>query len=375
MQKRPPPSYVQYIPLALLALVILLAAYSFVLNGEIGSLKNQLAEQKQNADSAEASLKGQIQVLNQKVSQKDAQIGNLTLAVNQKGIQLSSLSKKLNETEKELNDTKAELASKESSLEEAQEHFEELKDEIEQVEDSLDDTLQWLSENSHMSEQTEYFVDYSERKCVEGNDLNLACVSLFMDMHLDYVYIDEPNDKLNSIDEMVAKGGGDCEDFSLFLKALINDYETNANLIAWEPGTGKFVIHTGSTNEWYYDKADSVNLGKLKNYYPAVFCYVTYFDGSRLEGHCIVALPEKEIKSADDLKFLEGAQAFEPQNGKYKGTIGDDFTLCDGDCGYTPGDSIIVITDSDIYQYIDNKWESIQEQKENLNKLKADLPA
>ncbi len=362
-------------PVVLAGLILLLFAFIFILNNDVSSLRQELAQEKERANSTETSLKNQVQILNQQVGQKDAQISNLTIKLNNSEFQLFTTKRKLNDTEKELNDTKAELASKESSLEEAQEKFEELKDEIEEVEDSLDDTLQWLSENSHMSEQTNYFIDYSERKCVDGNDLNLACISLFMDMHLDYVYIDEPNDKLNSIDEMVAKGGGDCEDFSLFLKALINDYETNANLIAWKEGTGKFVIHTGSTNEWFYENANSVNLGKLKNYYPVVFCYVTAYYGNRLEGHCIVALPDNEIKSADDLPFLEGAETFEPQNGKYKGTIGDEFTLCDGEeCGYSVGDSIIVITDSDIYQYIDNNWESIQEQKENLDDLKQSLP-
>jgi hypothetical protein len=361
---------IKLLPAVLALLVLLLFAFVFLLNSEVASLKGELAQEKARANSTETSLKSQIALLNQKVNEKDAEIGNLSLSVNQKEFQIFHLSKKLNETEKELNETKAELASKESSLEEAEEKFEDLKDEISQVEDSLDETLQWLSENSHMSAQTEYFIDYSDRKCVDGNDLNLACVALFMDMHLDFVYIDEPNDKLNSIDEMVAKGGGDCEDFSLFLKALINDYETNANLIAWEDGSGKFVIHTTDTREWFYSNADAVNLGKLKNYYPAVFCYVTEYTGYRLEGHCIVALPEKQIKSADDLPNLLGAETFEPQNGRYKGEIGDEFTLCDGGpCGTSPGDSIIVITDSDIYQYIDNKWESIGEQKEKLSEI------
>lgn len=362
------------LPAALTVLIILLLLLLILQWSEISSLDSQIEQSRQQAESNEASLKAQIQLLNQKVNQKDAEIGNLTLTIGEKDILITGLSQDLNDTEEELNETRAELASKETSLEEAQERFEELKEEIEDAESSLNDTLQWLQENSHMSMQTENFIDYSDRKCVDGNDLNLACVPLFMDMYLDFVYVEEPNDKLNSIDEMIAKGGGDCEDFSLFLKALINDYDVNANLLAWEEGAGRFVIHETDTRQWYYDDAEPVNLGKLKNYHPVVFCYVTQYT-FRLEGHCIVALPEKEITDVGELSYLEGAGTFEPQNGRYTGTIGEDFRLCDDSpCGTSPDDSIIVITDSDIYQFIDNEWESIGQQKDNLDALRQALP-
>jgi archaellum component FlaC len=360
-----------------LVLIVIIAVLAFALvlvaaDNELA--KAQLAETKKESASAEAELKSQIELLTRQVNQKDAEISNLTVSLDQKEMQLSSVSERLDETEHELNQTKTELASKETRLEEAEEHFQELKDEIKEVESSLDETLQWLQDNSHMSAQTEYFIEYSDRKCVDGNDLNLACVAMFMDMHLDFVYVDEPNDKLNSIDEMIAKGGGDCEDFSLFLKALLNDYQANANLLTWEEGTGKFIIHSTSTKQWFYEDAEPLNLGKLKNYYPAVFCYVTSYTTYRLEGHCIVALPVKEITSRAELHYLDGAETFEPQTGEYMGTIGKEFKFCEQDCGTVPGDSIIVITDSDIYQMIDGRWESIEEQKEKLDELKQSLP-
>ncbi|MBU0527665.1 hypothetical protein KKE92_04235 [Candidatus Micrarchaeota archaeon] len=358
--------------ISIIALIIV-STILVVLFFENNSLKADIADNQEQYDAHEQALKQEITLLKSNINQKDAELGSLRLNLTEREIEITSLSKDLAETEQKLNDTEAELKSKQTTLEEYTEEFNELSSDIEEIENSLTDSLQWLSENSKMSFQTEYFISYSSRKCVEDGELNLACIPLFMDMHIGFTYVDEPNDKLNSIDEMIEKGGGDCEDYSIFLKALLNDYEENPELIAWEAEPGStFIVHTTSSKEWYYDDSTSVNLGELEKYHPVVFCYVTSYTIVRLEGHCIVALPEEEIATKEDIKFLEGAKTFEPQTGEYTGRIGTDFNLCydNQSCGFYPGDSIIVISDSDLFQFIDGQWKSLGDYQGKADELK-----
>jgi len=358
--------------IALIALSIGLAFLFF----ENNSLKADIASNQQQYDEKEQELKQEISLLKSNINQKDAELSSLRLNLSEREIELTSLYKDLADTEQKLNETETELQSKQITLEEYTEEFNELSSDIENIESSLNDSLQWLSENSKMSAESEYFISYSSRKCNEDGELNLACIPLFMDRHIGFTYIDESNDKLNSIDEMIEKGGGDCEDYSIFLKALLNDYEENPRLIAWELDPGStFIVHTTSSKEWYYEDSTAVNLGRLDDYHPVVFCYVTSYTIVRLEGHCIVALPEKEITTKEDIKFLEGAQTFEPQTGEYTGRIGTDFNLCydDQSCGYYPGDSIIIISDNDLFQFIDGEWKGLAEYQEKADELKEQI--
>lgn len=364
--------------LILFTLIFVLVLIVLSLFVENSSLKNEIGENQLAFDAMEDQLETEIFQLESTIDQRDAEIEDLEISIDGKNIVISNLSEKLNNTEKELNDTKEELEAKEASLEEYQQEFEQLGYEIETIEASLNDSIQWLSDNAGMSPDTEYFVPYVENKCVENNELNLACLPFFMERYLEFTYKYEENDKLYSIDEMISNEGGDCEDYSLFLKALLHDLKeyTNARLIAWQEGSGTFTVYTTTTKEWYYEDAVPANLGKLDEFYPVVFCYVTSYSTFLLEGHCIVALPEDEIITEEDLVYLEDSLTFEPQDGQYMGKIGTHFNVCyDGqkNCGTVAGDSIIVITDHDIYQFIDGEWKSLEEYREKADDLKTRL--
>ncbi len=361
-----------FLSISIILLLIVSAGLTFLFL-ENNSLKEEIIQSQEQHENQEKSLRQEISILKSNITQKDAELSSLRLNLSEREIELTSLYKNLSETEKKLNETEAELQSKQTTLEEYTEEFNELSSDIENIESSLNDSLQWLSENSKMSAESEYFISYSNRKCMEDDELNLACIPLFMDRHIGFTYIDEPNDKLNSIDEMIEKGGGDCEDYSIFLKALLNDYEDNPDLIGWKPEPGStFIVHTTSEKEWYYDDSTSVDLGRLEDYHPVVFCYVTSYTISRLEGHCIVALPEDEIATKEDISLLEGAKTFEPQTGEYTGRIGADFNLCydNENCGYYPGDSIIIISDSDLFQFIDGQWKGLAEYQGKADELR-----
>ena len=362
-----------YIIPAILAVIVI-----FLLIDNI-SMRDEVSESRKELESAQEELNKKIIQLESAINQKDMEISDLKISVDEKDFEIHNLSSELADAENRLNETEKELEAKETSLEEYQDEFNELAYEIETIEDSLDESLQWLSENSRMTPQMEYFIPYTSRNCEDKNRLNLACIAFFMERQIGFEYIYEEEDKLYSIDEMISNGGGDCEDYSIFLKALINDYKargSDSELLAWRDGVGDFLVYESSEREWYYEDAAGITLGNIDKVHPVLFCYVTSYSILRLEGHCMVALPEQQIESEKDLVLLEGAQTFEPQDGAYTGKIGREFYMCydgDYDCGTIINDIFIVITDEDIYQFIDYEWKSLDEQKQKIDSLKNDI--
>jgi hypothetical protein len=130
-------------------------------------------------------------------------------------------------------------------------------------------------------------------------------------------------------------------------------------LLGWEAGSGEFIIYENTKRQWYYDNAEQVSLGKLGDINPVVVCYTTFYSETQLRGHCVVALPEGDIGSSNDLEKLHGAKMFEPQTGEYLGEVDKNFSLCSGeDCGKSTNDIIIVISTNDFYKMESGSWQS-----------------
>jgi hypothetical protein len=179
------------------------------------------------------------------------------------------------------------------------------------------------------------------------------------------------NDRLYSLDEIVSNSGGDCEDFSLFLKAFLNSVKKDYNgsdsidVLGWEddPGSGEWFFITPK-KQWGYKDAKAHDFGNLKELTPYMVCYITEFDAANNTkvGHCIVALSHLDkISSYADLYDLDGSGLFEPQSGNYMGEIGKDIIICrqgDKGCEDVPGSAMMVITDNDLYNFADSEWSS-----------------
>jgi hypothetical protein len=320
-----------------------------------------------------------------------AQANQLTVKTNQQAILISTLTSQLSSTQEDLDNANAELLTTQQeldqlqdelentsvSLEEAEAEFEELKAEVEAVENSINESMAWFEDNAQLSGALGSFDNYLQSKCVDSDQLNLACIEHFMRWEYGFHYINERKDRLFTLEEMVARHGGDCEDYSLFLKAVLNSYkemDPGVELLAWTPSGNEFIIYETSTRYWYYD-GDPVVLGSLDDLYLVSFCYVMSYSQTSLLGHCVVALAEQEIKSVDDIDALDGASVFEPQNGEYLGEIGEDFNLCtgDSDCGTSDGDLIIVITNNDFYKIEDGEWQGFSTALESIEEFMAEL--
>jgi len=362
---------------ALSVLILLGTAAVFWLDGN--ALRSELAR----SNDTISALREQNALLNATIRQKDADLTALTAMLHDTGSRLNETASRLertgailNATTDELNRTQEALEEKGRSLEETRQEFVSLQQNLTGMEESINQSIQWFRDNSRLTPSLAFFNSYLVSHCVENKKLNLACVSMFMERRLGIEYLSEGNDRLYSLDEIVARGGGDCEDYSLFLKAVLNDLSGESfGLLSWTPGDDRFTVYSTSSRYWYYE-GSGINLGKSDSVHPYSFCYVTGMDGEIVNGHCIVALAKADIQG--NVSGLDGADTFEPQNGGYTGRIGERFHICtngDAECEKTQNSVIIVMTDEDIFEFRDGSWQSLAGFRDKSQSLRQKLSA
>ena len=316
-------------------------------------------ETKTELQNAQADLMVMETVLGEKtmeLKEQDGQIENLSRIIENKNQEIDELEQSLNESEEELEKTI-------NILSEAKNEIEEIKRETERIGENINQSIQWFTENSQLPDV--YKADRYENKvrkgCEDKGILNLACVAFLMEEELGITYRSDPGDKLYSLVEIIDRKGGDCEDYSLFFKATVRDYE---GFEAWDEGGGKYEVYGDDQQIWYYDDAHGI-LIEGENAYPV--CYYYGSGGGVLLGHCVVMFTDKTINSADDISTenLIGSELVEPQSGKYVGRIGEQFSICsEGICDEAYAIAFI-ITDNDLYHF-DQKWDYYHEQKEKV---------
>jgi hypothetical protein len=260
---------------------------------------------------------------------------------------LSQTNTELTENLTNLDISYAELNESHTFLEE---RFEGLKTEVNDViikiqdyEDELQDSMQWFNDNSKLDIlDSDYAIKkYLETKCIMKSHgrcrIKTGCLFLINTekMDLEYKYdIQTSNevDQLQSLNEFVDNGGGDCEDFSLFYKAEFNyllEYcedidESDIFLEAWVSADDIYDKYALDFNRnWFILGGEEIDLPK--NYiYPNIICGLLPTSSGSVSGHCVIAFTEQKITSTDNLDLLDKAPIIEPQTGHYMGLINDE---------------------------------------------------
>ena len=335
---------------------------------ELDKTKSELQKAQNELDQSEAVLE-QTQ---EELRKKNEEISGLNSSVQNKIAEIENLQKELNESEEDLEKTRGILS-------EARDEIADIRDETEELGDEIEQSIQWFTDNSELPDifKTERLLGIIERRCEESGNLRLACISYLMEDELGITYkTDIGEDQLYSIQEIIDRKGGDCEDFSLFFKATIQSLKTNDfELEAWASGGGRYDIYQDDDTVWYYEDAHAVEIGNLRslNAYPV--CYYYGYNATYLLGHCVVMFTEKTISSPDDLttENLMDANFVEPQNGRYVGKMGAPFTMCsEGNCEEEYAISF-VITENDLYEFSAGEWEYYHGQKERVEELVGEL--
>ncbi|MCI0503899.1 hypothetical protein L0Y65_04260 [Candidatus Micrarchaeota archaeon] len=349
-------------------------------SSENKNLRAELAATKANLSSAQYALgmrEDELERKNGDIGRQQEQIGNLSLALAGRLSDIEELRERLNESEAELEKTKNTLA-------EAEEDIARIREEAIAMDGQISESIQWFRDNSALPStlKTDRFMNKVEKNCEKDDTLNLACVSYLMEEELGFVYKDDPTgDRLYSIDEIIARKGGDCEDYSLFFKAFLNGIrQEDLGIEAFTAGAGKYVVYedAGEGRYWYYEDSEGVAIGNAENSNPYSVCYFFETQGATRIGHCLIMLTNRTIDSPDDITNanLAGSALFEPQDGRYMGGIGEEFTVCeDGDssCGMRDYALAFIITDADLYHFSEGKWNYYEGRKEELGALLESL--
>ena len=361
------------VAIALLALLLQSHNDNKGLRGELAVAQNRLAF----AQSELGMTKAGLEEKNGEIGRQEAQIGNLTLSLESKLADIEELRAQLNDSEAELDEARDALAD-------AEEDIARIREEALAMDGQINESISWFRENAELPSalKTDRYSSMVEKHCESDGTLNLACASFLMEDELGFTYKDDPGgDRLYSIDEIIQRKGGDCEDYALFFKAYLGHLDdADLELEAWTEGSGRYEVYedSGSGRYWYYDDADGMAIGNSGTDKPYAVCYYYDTEGPTLIGHCVVMLSEKEIASPKDITNanLGGAALFEPQDGGFVGSIGDGFTVCeDGDDGCDTRDYALtfIITDSDLFQFSGGEWGYYAGREAEVQELLSEL--
>ncbi|MBN2095750.1 MAG: hypothetical protein JW727_06910 [Candidatus Aenigmarchaeota archaeon] len=213
---------------------------------------------------------------------------------------------------------------------------------IEEVQDyrqQIQDSMEWFSENALLGDSKKE--NDAKRKidenCYEVKSstcrIKLGCFYLVNSkkLHLSYISDVESSgeiDRLLSLQEFLANGGGDCEDYSLFYKAEYNYAVSRCEgkeviLEGWfvpEEGDLGGTYWLNFQKGWFLEGVSQID---FQDYiYPNIVCGNLYDPVLRsISGHCMIAFSSSPLESIGDLEELDGAYLIEPQDGSFFGNL------------------------------------------------------
>ncbi|MEM3422251.1 MAG: hypothetical protein QXF35_03395 [Candidatus Bilamarchaeaceae archaeon] len=369
--------------IAFLMCVVLLSIFVNVfLYFENEKSKSTIALQEKEIKETKMTITktiAEMQALNSSLKKTISELEETRETLEKTEVKLNETKKQLEETKGDLEKTKEELNSTRSLLNKTKIEINRITKEIEELEQTVNESVSWFKKNSHLPHSADSFIYRVEQKCIDDGRVNLGCIAYVMSAKAEIVYVQEDPDRLLSLDELLKNKGGDCEDFALFLKATLNTLKSldkKGTIEAWKvKSDGHYTVYVEKTSrgmiEYYVDGTD-VPLGKLEELQPYVICYgIDYYTG-----HCIIALSENTITSIEEIKKINGAQIFEPQNGMYMGEIGKELKLCeDGQkqCERMPDHISFIISDNDLYQFKNESWKSYSFYEEKIKEIRKNF--
>ncbi|MCX8163151.1 MAG: hypothetical protein N3D10_01200 [Candidatus Micrarchaeota archaeon] len=317
----------------LFLLIVALALFLFFENNskaqEIEKLKKEFENYKQNAKIELLNLQNQID----KLKERNEHLERIIL---QKDGTIEGKNKEIKQLKEELEKEQQELKNLEENLKTKEQEFGKIKQEYLDLLLELNESVKWFKNNSAIEQKyswkSDILIERVTKDCVFKDKLNLACISHLMEntaISIKYKNDSELGkvDFLQSVKQTIDREGGDCEDYSLFFKALLNTLKQSKinatiELFKYDPKVDSiFVIYPlkreASESYWYMPHSYSYPTLKLNESYFYVVCYLE----NETQGHCVVAIDKNKINNSEQLILLDGAELFEPQNGQFVGKL------------------------------------------------------
>ena len=336
---------------------------------EMGALNASYNSDRAAWMAQDANFTQQIEQLNSHGDALQAQIDDLQT-------QLAAQTSKTQAADTALTQAQSDASTREQMLQAQTVQMQSLLANFTTLQSDINDSMKWFRDNSVIKANVSWKLDFIEPRvvedCVDGKVLNLACVDHILQMMDTIMYRHDPlsnsSNHFQTLAETATSGSGDCKDYSLLFKAILNTVKENKpglKVNAWEPaGMDQYIIYPKASlnpqltdTYWYIPNATGVDMGNLDDLHGYVVCFAL----NSSEGHCTVALSHVEANDSSQIPAaLTGAMVFEPQDGEYYGHVGGQFSLCTAaqwwDCISTPYDIILVISDNDLYKIENGAW-------------------
>lgn len=373
-----------------LAALLFLAVAVFLLaqNASLSSQTENLQKQKAKTEASLAALDEKHSSLQSRCSLTEsalrAELANSSASLLASEARASLLSYRLGQAE-------SQLAKSRSELEAERGKAAAIASELTSLESSINESISWFKGNSMLPQSGSWSADIFQKRilsdCAESGNLNLACIAYLMEntafsIHYRADIEKGKMDYLQSVNETIALGWGDCEDYSLLFKATLNSLKQQSPSlvpVAFEGGgESDFRVYpkegaalAPGEDYWYVPNARGAPFAPLSTLHPYVICFAKSAQG----GHCVVALSEKKAASSASLSELSGSYIFEPQTGLYLGKIGETLFLCPGDAYYfEPGSIRLIIAEDDLYFYrVGGGWTGYGDYLEKVGKARESL--
>lgn len=358
------------------ALILIGGIMFVVLSVQIGDLTDKQAK----TEAQLASLQGNYTALNNEKQSLDATLADTEARLNAANARIFKLQNDLENKENE-------LAASTQSLEEQEAAVETIQSDLDSLDRKISDSMSWFTDNavfpSNYNSKSSVFHARVMDDCVDNGYLNLACVQYLMENSAFAIHYQTDikttgkADFLQSVRQTIDLGWGDCEDYAVLFRSILNmakNEQGNLHAEAWDyGGDANFRIYPKAGEEYFYfPGAQGLDLGRLGGSYFYVVCY-THDSQS---GHCVVAATPYAVTGSNEMGNLYGAYMFEPQSGKYMGQIGDAIFLCDrAGCTQQIGAISTVISDDDLYSYGSRGWEGYQDFAKRIKDAEGLLPA
>ncbi len=363
--------------IAALALLLFSASANVMQWMGNGDLSKDMATLNDSYNSDRVAWSAQSQDFSAQIARLNSHSDALQAQIDGLRAQLTTQTSQRVAAENALAQAQSDITSREAMLAAQSARMQNLLANFTNLQNDINDSMKWFRDNSVIRADMNTNLDYIEPRviedCVDGGVLNLACVDHILQQRMATIRYrhdssSNSSNRFQSLAETAARGSGDCKDYSLLLKAILNtvkEKNPGLHISAWEPGgLDSYIIFPkaslnplGKDTYWYMPNSRGVDLGSLDDVHGYVVCYAI----NSSEGHCTVALSGVEVNDSSQIPLaMNGAAVFEPQDGQYYGRIGHEFSLCTAsrwwDCSTTPNVIILIISDKDLYRIENGKW-------------------
>ncbi len=295
----------------MLILIILSLALLIRTNNVNDKLSYQISILSKQLNYQNETMHKSFENVYEKISRTNGRINSINETVGRLSKNISDFESEFDLFRSEFNEFKQKYINLSVAYNEKSEQYTNLKNDLISLDDKIKEKMVWFESNNQMNtteiDKTRTLLNNIDDKCVKSTYINVPCLVAILENN-NYKYIPDKSDQIESLDQFIEQKGGDCEDWVMFVKAILNRYPDKDLKLAVDSPGSRFDLYKQNNVIWYFNDLKPKYIHKNGEHYVGV-CYT-----KPKQGHCIIGLTKSDLLEPGDILF-------EPQNGKYLGQV------------------------------------------------------